>query len=312
MIKKKDILPVYRDLNILGYGGGVNTWALLLEATARGILFDFIIFADTDGERPETYAHIEYVKEWCKRNGQPEIITVEKRDRQKQRLTLYNESIESKTLPSAVYGYKNCSLKHKKSPQDVFCNNNQVIQSCWANGFKVNKYLGFDADEEHRTSNDYSDDKYNYIYPLVEWDWGRFECVKRITDAGEPLPPKSSCFYCPSMKPWEIIELYLHHRGLFYAAVEMERIAAPNLKKIDGLGRHWSWWDIIVAYRYFRFYLKNPFGKKINPRIRKMVKRIQRSRPEKLRPMIEKNKTAETLICDIFKTSVEACPNCMT
>ncbi len=312
MIKKKDILPIYRDLNILGYGGGVNTWALLLEATKRGIIFDYIFFADTGGERQATYEHMKYVNEWCTRNGQPQIIVVEKRDHQKQRLTLYDESIISAGLPSAVYGYRNCSQKHKKGPQDVYCNNDKVIQSCWANGFKVNKYLGFDADEDHRTGTDYSDEKYNYVYPLVDWNWGRFECVKSILDAGEPLPPKSSCTYCPSMKPWEIIELYLTERESFYLAVEMERNAAPNLIKIKGLGRHWSWWEIIVAYRYFRFYLKNPFGKKINPRIKKMVKRIQRSRPEKLRPMMEKNKTAENLICDIFKTNIEACPSCMT
>jgi len=294
------------------YGGGVNTWALLLEATELGIIFDFIFFSDTGGERLATYAHVNYASAWCVAHGQPPITILRKRDKNKKILTLYDDVISRGALPAIVYGYKTCSQKFKKAPADIFLNNNKLVKSCWANGFKVNKYIGFDADEEHRTQDDFTDEKYNNVYPLVMWNWGRFECVKKILDTGEPMPPKSSCTYCPSMKPWEIIELYLSDQKAFYDAVEMERVAAPNLNNIDGLGRHWSWWDIIVAYRYFRFFLKNPFGKKINPRIKKMVKRIQRSRPEKLRPMMQKNKTAENLICDIFKTNVEACHNCMT
>jgi len=114
------------------------------------------------------------------------------------------------------------------------------------------------------------------------------------------------------MKPWEIIELYLTHRGLFYAAVEMERIAAPNLKKIDGLGRHWSWWEIIVAYRYFRFYMYNPFGKKINPRILKMIKRIQRSKPDELKAMVDKRKSSDDIVCNLFTSTIDTMCGCMT
>lgn len=36
----------------------------------------------------------------------------------------------------------------------------------------------------------------------------------------------------------------------FYDAITMERNAADNLTTIKGLGRDFSWWDLIVAYRY--------------------------------------------------------------
>ena len=37
---------------ILNFGGGVNSTALILEMVARGERFDFVIFADTGGEKP--------------------------------------------------------------------------------------------------------------------------------------------------------------------------------------------------------------------------------------------------------------------
>lgn len=37
------------------FGGGVNSTAMLVEMHKRGIRPDLILFADTGGERPETY-----------------------------------------------------------------------------------------------------------------------------------------------------------------------------------------------------------------------------------------------------------------
>jgi len=51
------------DLRILSYGGGTQSAALALMSAAGDLpKLDAVIFADTQGEMPETYAYAEYVK----------------------------------------------------------------------------------------------------------------------------------------------------------------------------------------------------------------------------------------------------------
>ena len=60
----------------LSYGAGMQTFALLVMAEQSDIQIDEVVFADTGGEHPETYAHIEKVaKPICDRMGIP-FITV--------------------------------------------------------------------------------------------------------------------------------------------------------------------------------------------------------------------------------------------
>ena len=58
-----------------------------------------------------------------------------------------------------------------------------------------------------------------------------------------PQPGKSSCFFCPSMRAEEIIDLREQHPDLFRRAIVLEDNARPNLKTVKGLGRNYSWKD---------------------------------------------------------------------
>lgn len=84
-------------------------------------------------------------------------------------------------------------------------------------------------------------------YPLMEWGWSRKDCIQAIRDAGLPLPGKSSCFFCPSMKRWEIRTLYHRYPDLLRRALAIEDAAMPNLTSVRGLGRNWAWRDFICA-----------------------------------------------------------------
>ena len=59
--------------------------------------------------------------------------------------------------------------------------------------------------------------------------------------AGLPQPGKSSCFFCPSMRAEEIIDLREHYPDLFRRALALEDNARANLKTVQGLGRNYSW-----------------------------------------------------------------------
>ena len=148
-------------------------------------------------------------------------------------------------IPSIAYGFKRCSLKHKIGPQEKFCNHYPPCQKAWAAGKRVVKFIGYDAGEGYRSDKvllgDLADRKYSKWYPLMEWGWTRDDCIRQIEAAGLPQPGKSSCFFCPSMKPDEITALREQHPDLFRRALALEDNARKNLKTVKGLGRNYSW-----------------------------------------------------------------------
>lgn len=104
---------------VVAFGGGVNSTAMLVEMHKREIKPDMILFADTGGERPETYAAVEAVSAWCVAHGMPPIGTV-KKTYQGEPETLEANCLRMKMLPSIAYGFKSCSMKFKTDPQDKY------------------------------------------------------------------------------------------------------------------------------------------------------------------------------------------------
>jgi hypothetical protein len=151
-------------------------------------------------------------------------------------------------LPSKAFGYKSCSQRYKIEPQQKFLNHWEPARTAWAQGKKVLQVIGYDAGEPQRAKV-YANEKYDFWYPLIEWGWGREECVEAIQSAGLPQPGKSACFFCPSMRKPEVIKLSEEHPDLFARAVAMERraLAGGKCEVIKGLGRHWSWEELVKA-----------------------------------------------------------------
>lgn len=236
-------------MNVVSYGGGTNSTAMLIWMHRNKVPVDLILFADPGAEQPHTYEYLPIMDDWLSQHGMPTIQKVFYTDKNGQRLTLEQECLRSGTLPALAYGYKKCSLKHKIEPQEKFCNNYQPCRDVWARGEKVVKYIGYDAGEERRRDHaivyDMQDKKYRKEYPLIDCGWGREECLAAIQQEGLPLPGKSSCFFCPSMKRHEIRTLYHQHRDLLDRAIALEDNAKPSLITVKGLGRDWSWRDFV-------------------------------------------------------------------
>src|ERR1700728_1065069 len=60
----------------VAYGVGVDSTAMLVEFAVRGIRPELILFADTGGEKPETYQYLEVIGPFLARVGFPAVITV--------------------------------------------------------------------------------------------------------------------------------------------------------------------------------------------------------------------------------------------
>lgn len=106
-------------MNIVSFGGGTNSAALLIGLYKHKIPIDLITFADTGAEHPHTYQFIEIINQWLAEHGMPQITVVQYVDRYGNRLSLETECLRSHTLPSIAYGHKRCSQKHKSHRRKV-------------------------------------------------------------------------------------------------------------------------------------------------------------------------------------------------
>jgi hypothetical protein len=228
-------------MKMLAFGGGTDSTAILCGWVERGLEpFDLILFADTGGERPHTYEHIERMQDWLRRRGMPQITIVRKVRRDGRLHTLEENCLEAQMLPSLAYGFKSCSQKFKIAPQDKYVNNLPAAKAIWKAGDKVDKYIGYEFAETRRWMKaPIEDGKYRYHYPLVEWEWSRPDCLAAIDRAGLPRPGKSSCFFCPASTKPEIAALKQTYPVLFQRALDME--ANAKLTSVKGLGRRFSW-----------------------------------------------------------------------
>lgn len=226
-----------KTTTIVSYGAGVDSTAMLIGLKQKGISVDWIMFSDTGGERPETYAYIQYFNIWLRKNGFPEITVVRYRTKEGVELTLEQDVINNQTLPAIAFGWKTCSQKFKVAPVDKFLKT-YVIQG----DVKPIKFVGFEAGEERRMKPD-PNGIYENKYPLITWGWSRNKCKEVIEAEGLCLPPKSSCFFCPNMKKHEILAL---PDDLKQRAINIEENAS-KVAELKGLGRRFSWTDLINA-----------------------------------------------------------------
>ena len=233
---------------IVAYGAGVDSTAVLVEFANRSIRPDLILFADTGGEKPETYAYLETISDFLMKKSFPAITTVRYKPKTAPYHTLEQQCLHTGTLPSDAYGGRSCSIKYKRTPQDRFVEKWPAARNIWKLGGKVVKVIGFDASEVRRIKrmqakipNPREKRRFHYWYPLFDWGWCRADCVGCIQHAGLPVPMKSACFYCPASKKHEIAWLRQQHPDLTERALEIERNAQAKLISVKGLGRSFTW-----------------------------------------------------------------------
>jgi hypothetical protein len=223
------------------YGAGVDSTALLVVLWLAGIRPDLITFADTGGEKPETYAHLARMNEVLRRWGWPEVVICRKRTKESTPyVTLQGECMANETLPAIAFGIKACSVKWKQEPQDQYLMgvksgpNAREPHSLWietqSSGTRIVKLFGYDsgrADLRRSRNLPLADEHFDRSYPLQVLGWVRADCVHIIVQIlGLALVPiKSACWFCPASRRWELYWLAAFHPDLLEQALEIERNA---------------------------------------------------------------------------------------
>lgn len=196
-------LPPIQHPLVVAYGMGVDSTAMLIGLAARGIVPDLILFADTGGEKPTTYAYQATMDQHLQSWNFPTITVVRNVPQDFKNwppyYTLEENCLTNGTLPSLAFGFGSCSQKWKAAPQDKFLKTWELAIACWRQGGRVVKAIGYDAGpadlrrRNHAGNND--DPRYQFWYPLIDWGWDRQRCIDEIARAGLPIPVKSSCFF---------------------------------------------------------------------------------------------------------------------
>lgn len=83
--------------------------------------------------------------------------------------------------------------------------------------------LGISLDEFQRARTDSGIDHQTLEYPLIDARMTVADCIKLIESAGLPVPPKSSCYFCPFKSRVEWVRMRENEPELFAKSVEIEK-----------------------------------------------------------------------------------------
>lgn len=197
-------------IRAISYGGGVQSTALLVLAARGEIDFPFALFANTgdDSEHPAT---LDYVRDvalpYASAHG---IELVELRHSPRtggktlyQRLT--DPSSRSVGIPvrmngTGAPGRRACTVDFKVR---------RIASALKKRGATSDDparvAMGISIDEYQRMRNASGIPWESLTYPLIDLRLDRAACVGIIERAGIPVPPKSSCWFCPfhSLTYWQ-------------------------------------------------------------------------------------------------------------
>lgn len=200
-------------LRILNLGGGVQSCALALMS-ARGELepLDCAIFADTGWEKMRTYRYLD----WLEQQVPFPILRVKRAG-----LDLGQYLIEGATLPQEGRQHapfyvsdpdtmlsKQCSKEFKTRVIHA------ALRELLGLGYGergpaepvVEQWLGMTNDELGRVS--VSEKKYlHHRYPLIERRMTKADLYPWYEQRQLPVPPKSSCIFCPLQRPDQFRDL---------------------------------------------------------------------------------------------------------
>jgi hypothetical protein len=199
-------------MDILSYGGGVQTAALLVLMN-KDPFIQYAVFADTGSELDMTYKHIEIMKEYSK----IPLITV-RSDKGKLH-EWQGETMLPMYFEEGGFNRRQCTNHWKIIPIRRWLRKQGAREA----GVQI----GISIDEAHRAK-DANVKWITHKWPLIEMGLTRQDCINILEEEGLPIPPKSSCFMCPYRRISEWTKLRAEQPQEFDRAVEYEK-AHPGL-----------------------------------------------------------------------------------
>lgn len=250
-------------LRVLSYGGGTQSAALALMSAAGDLpRVDHVIFADTQGELPETYIYADYVERILGEAGIPfhrvsagslegALLSPERMSSNPTPPAHVLNPEGSKSREGRINQYR-CSYDYKRR-----IITQKVKQLCGGRGAwkrtTVEQWLGFSVDEVNRCKPDLEcrcghnrvradkdgearghvpgctdcaceafDPWRVNVWPLIDLGFRRDDTIAWFGQHGHPTPPRSACWFCPNSRNDRWAALKADHPDLWERACELD------------------------------------------------------------------------------------------
>lgn len=229
------------DLRIFSFGGGVQSTAVLALVAQGELHYDALLFANVgeDSENPET---LQYVRDvampFANQHGirLEEVRWVDRLGRVRELLADVLRLPRTLTIPVRFQTRagkrarlrRSCTAAYKIKPISRWLRRAGATAE-----HPATVGLGISTDEFQRAKTRLSPDWEVPEYPLLDLRLSRADCKRLIAAAGLPVPPRSSCWFCPFKRPASWAELKRGRPDLFARAVELERT-------LDARGEQWQ------------------------------------------------------------------------
>ncbi len=249
-------------VRVLSLGGGTQSCALALMSAAGDLQkLDHIVFADTQGELPETYAYLDYLRPIVEKAGIPlHVVTAGSLE---AALLTTKPTSSNPTPPAHVrnpdgsvgrIGAYRCSYDFKRRIIERHVKALCGKPGAWKRA-NVEQWIGFSLDEMKRMkSSDLcrcghkrtTKKEGNHLlihvtgsgctrcscesfdpwqvnrWPLIELRMKREDTIAWFTRNGHPAPSRSACWFCPNSGNDRWQTLRAEHPDLFERAAVLD------------------------------------------------------------------------------------------
>lgn len=214
-------------MKVISYGGGVQSTALLVLAARGEIDFRTFLFANVgdDSEHPTTLAYVREIAIPYAASAGLDVHELKRRRRDGATETLMQRlnRPDTRSIPIPVRmangapGRRNCTADFKiKVVGRWLREHGATAEAPAAVG------IGISLDEIHRANRRRREAHEVIEYPLLDLGLRRDDCERIIAEAGLPVPPKSSCFFCPFRTVGAWRHQRRHEPELFAQSVRLE------------------------------------------------------------------------------------------
>ncbi|MFJ2179318.1 phosphoadenosine phosphosulfate reductase [Streptomyces anulatus] len=232
--------PTKTPIRSVSYGGGVQSTALLVLAAQGRIDFRTFLMANVgdDSEHPGTLRYLEeYARPFAAEHGIELAVLDRIMVRSGETRTLYGqltkEGSRSLAIPvrmsNGAPGTRSCTADFK-----IKVIGRELKRRGATKQGPATIGIGISLDEIHRANNRRCEPHEEIVYPLLELGLRRIDCARIIREAGLPVPPKSSCWFCPFHRPETWHDMRRNEPDLFEKSCQLEELLN---KRRDTLGK---------------------------------------------------------------------------
>lgn len=226
-----------KTIHVLSLGAGVQSSTLALMAAVGEIepMPVAAVFADTQAEPISVYRWLD----WLEKKLPFPVIRGTAGDLGADSTRLVRSKKSGNTYLKARVPYFALSPEGKKGMNQRHCTRDykilvvrrEVKKLMRAHGAnEVKQWIGISTDEAIRMKPSGVPWSEN-VWPLIEHDISRSDCLKWMAEQGYPRPPRSACSFCPYHSDVEWIRLRTEEPEAFADAVEYEKRLSDAVAK---------------------------------------------------------------------------------